>query len=102
MLNGLITAQALKGTANANLTKATATGAMTLVNLQIGGTTIPLNVKPNTVINLDIGKVTVNQRIRSGQAEIAIRAIDIVLAKATNGLPVGAEIQVATATAAVS
>jgi hypothetical protein len=99
LLNGLITAQSLKVTAHADLSQTT--GAMTLVDLQIGGTTIPLNVKPNTVINLDIGKVTINQRIRSGQS-ISIRAIDIVLAKATNGLPVGAEIQVAPATAAVS
>ena len=99
LLNGLITAQSLKVTAHADLSKTTA--AMALVDLQNGGITIPLNAKPNTVINLDIGKVTINQRIRSGQS-ISIRAVDIVLGKATNGLPVGAEIQVAPATAAVS
>jgi hypothetical protein len=99
LLSGLITAQAVKVTAHADLSKRTAT--MTSVNLKVGGTIIPLTVKPNTVINLGVGRVIVNQRIRSSTS-ITVRAVDIVLAKATNGLPSGAEIQVASAKAGVS
>jgi hypothetical protein len=67
---------------------------MTLAGLKIGTTRIPVGVRPNTVINLGIGKVTVNQQIRSG-SYIVVRGVDIVLGKATNGLPAGAEIELA-------
>jgi hypothetical protein len=99
LLNGLITATAVKVTAHADLTGTTA--SMNLSTLKIGGTTIPLNVAPNTVINLKAAKVTVNQQIRSGHS-IIVRAIDVVLLKPTASLPTGAEIQIASASAAAS
>lgn len=99
LLSGVITAQALKVTAHAGLSKLS--GSLALAGLHVGGTTVPLSVAPNTVITLDIGKVIVNQRIRSSHS-IVVRAIDIVLSKAANGLPAGTEIQVAVATAGVS
>jgi hypothetical protein len=99
LLGGLIKATAVKVTAHADLKGIS--GSMTLTGLTIGGTRIPLSVKPNTVINLGIGKVIVNQQIRH-RYNITVRGVDIVLLKPSGGLPVGAEIQLASATAAAS
>jgi len=99
LLGGLITASAISSRATATL--AGASGASKIVDLKIGSTRIPLNVKPNTVLKLGIGKVTINQQIKSGRS-ITVRAVDIVLGKAAYGLPAGAEVQLAVATARVT
>ena len=67
----------------------------------IGGKAITLNTAPNTVLNLGIGKITINQQIRKGN-RITVRALDIVLGKAGYGFPAGAEVQVAVATVAAN
>ena len=67
----------------------------------IGGKPIALTTAPNTVLNLGIGKVTINQQIKSAK-QITVRALDIVLGKAGYGLPAGAEVRVAVAIASVS
>jgi hypothetical protein len=106
LFNGLITADAIKAVAHAHGTPGiTSTyhsdGAATFVNLKIGSTTIPINVKPNTVINIaNLAIVTINQITQTANA-VLVRVLDIKITTAAYGLPVGAEIQVATATAAV-
>jgi len=99
LLGGLITASAVTSRATATLSGAS--GASQVANLKVGSLRIPLNVKPNTVIKLGIGKVVVNQQIKSGRS-ITVRALDIVLGKAEFGLPAGAEIQIAVSSARVS
>jgi len=71
------------------------------VKLVIGGKAITVNASPNTVLNLGIGKITINQQIKQGK-RITVRALDIVLGKAGYGFPAGAEVQVAVATAAAN
>ncbi len=99
LLGGLIKATAVKVRASASLTSAS--GAMKLVDLTIAGNRIPLSVKKNTVIKLGIGKIVINQQIKSGTS-ITVRGVDIVLGKAAYGLPAGAEIQLASAYAQAS
>jgi len=99
LLGGLIKASAVTVKAHASLTSAS--GSMTLVDLSIAGHRIPISVKKNTVINLGIGKITINQQIRVGES-ITVRGVDIVLGKAAYGLPAGAEIQLASAYAQAS
>jgi hypothetical protein len=100
LFNGEITATALRSVAAASSSGAP-TGSLSVVGLAVGGTTIPLNVAPNTVIDLAWGKVTVNQQVRNGSS-IVVRALDIVLRTARNGLPAGAEVQIAVATASAA
>ena len=99
LLGGIIKAQAISVRASASLTSAS--GSMKLLDLTIAGKRIPLSVKKNTVLNLGIGKITINQQIRSGTS-ITVRGVDIVLGKAAYGLPAGAEIQLASAYAQAS
>ncbi len=105
LFNGAIKADAITAYAHAHGAPSSATtlaGASRLVNLVIGGKPINLNVAPNTVINLGLGKITINQQIKTGNNKITVRALDIVLGKAGYGLPAGAEVQVAVAIASVS
>jgi len=99
LLGGLIKAKAVSVRASASLTSAS--GSMKLAELTIAGDRIPLTVKKNTVIKLGIGKITINQQLKSGTS-ITVRAVDIVLGKAAYGLPAGAEIQLASAYAQAS
>lgn len=99
VLAGLVTADAIKVTAHSRRVNGTCSGSasMTLVNLKVGGTTIPLNVAPNTTIKVgDLAKVVVNQQIRQGCGTLA-RGVYITLLKPQGELPVGAEIEVAKA-----
>jgi hypothetical protein len=103
LFSGAITASAVTAVAHARGTPSSngtvLIGTSQLANLKIGGTPITLNTAPNTVLNLAIGKVTINQQIKSAGHTITVRALDIVLGKAGYGLPAGAEVQVAVATA---
>jgi hypothetical protein len=68
----------------------------------IAGTVINLNAAPNTTINvLNLGQITINQQIRTAHG-IIVRGLDIVIGTARNGLPVGAEIQLAVAAASAT
>jgi hypothetical protein len=99
LLNGLVQADAVTVTAHASLVGGP-TASTKLVGLVVAGRRIAVNVKPNTVINLGIGKLTINQQLKSGNS-ITVCALDLVLGKPAAGLPVGAEIQLALASAAV-
>ncbi|MDT4913671.1 MAG: hypothetical protein QOC66_2799 [Pseudonocardiales bacterium] len=101
LFNGLIRAQAITADADAS-SNGIVHGSSQLVGLVIAGKPINLNVAPNTTINvLNLGQVTLNQQIRNANG-LTVRALDIVLGTKRNGLPVGAEIQVAVTIAAAA
>lgn len=101
LLNGLITADAVKVQANGKKTGTTWAGSMrmTLVNLVVAGQSIPINVSPNTKIDVaGLGTVTINQQTQYANVRLnVIRAIHIKLSTERAGLPAGAEIEVAVA-----
>lgn len=103
ILAGLVTADAIKVTAHSRRVGGTCSGnaSMTLVNLKVAGTTIPLNVAPNTTINVaNIAKVVVNQQVRQGCGTLA-RGVLITLLSPQGDLPLGAQVEVATATTGI-
>ncbi len=104
LFGGAIKADAI--TADAHVTGSSAgitiSGGSGLVNVSIGGHALALNTAPNTVINvLGLGTVTINKQVRTNHS-ISVIAIDIVLGSAQSGLPVGAEVQLAAASAAAT
>ena len=106
LFNGLITADALTATARvkglATALTPTKSGSSQLVNLRINGKPISINTSPNTTLNvLNTLKVTINQQLKSNKG-ITVRALDIKLSTAAYGLPAGAEVQVAVATASAT
>jgi hypothetical protein len=102
VLNGLIKADAIKGVAT--VTRAAdgtlvPTASTTFVNLVVAGIKIPLNVSPNTVINVaGLATITINQQAFLSNTA-AVRGIDIKLTVAKYGLPIGAEIEIGAALA---
>lgn len=75
------------------------TGTSSLVHLTIDGHSIPIDAAPNTQIAIGkLAVVTINQQHKTGQL-ITVRALDIQILKKNHGLPAGAEIQIASATA---
>jgi hypothetical protein len=102
LFNGLIKADAIRAVAHAHRPAGgptTTDRSTTFVNLTIAGTVIPINVSQNTVINVaNLGTVTINQQGATPDAVLA-RVIDIKLSTAAYGLPIGAEVEIATATA---
>lgn len=106
LFNGLIRADAV--TAEAHVGGTTSSTALTvaghsgLVNLVVAGRVIAVNAAPNTTITIaNLGRVVINQQIRAARS-IVVRALDITLSTAAYGLPAGAEVQVAVATAGAS
>lgn len=100
VLAGLVTADAIKVTAHSRRVGGvcSTSSAMTLVNLKVGGSSIPLTVSPNTTIKVgDLATVVVNQQVRQGCTSL-IRGVYITLLKPQGDLPVGAVIEVAKAT----
>jgi hypothetical protein len=61
---------------------------------------VAAKVRPNTVIDLGVGKVTLCQQGVSGNAA-GVRGLYVVLGQAGYGLPAGAQIEVAVASAMV-
>jgi hypothetical protein len=104
LLNGLITADALSGTVEASATPQGVTSTSTstsLVNLVIAGHPIAVNTKPNTIIKIgNLLTITIGLQAKSPFAAV-VKVLDIVVNTASYGLPVGAEIQVGVATAAI-
>lgn len=102
VLNGLITASAIKGTAQVHRNtdgSLLPQASTTFVNLTIAGQKIPLTVSPNTVINVaGLATITLNQQVILANTA-AVRGIDIKLTVARYGLPVGAEIEIGAAAA---
>lgn len=103
LLNGLITADAIQVTAHVRRAGPfdVSEAKTNFVNLTIAGKPIDINVKPNTLINvLGICKIWINQQITvSGNSTVS--GLHIVLTTAKYGLPIGADIQVATANASI-
>ncbi|HWU22071.1 MAG TPA: choice-of-anchor P family protein [Nocardioides sp.] len=108
LFNGLITAKAVSATSTASVSpdSSSVSGGLTFVSLSIAGKAIPVNVAPNTSIHVaNLGTVTINEQksvVNPGVVH-AYRTIGlhIVLDTARAGLPVGAEVELATAQAEV-
>lgn len=107
-LSSLISADAVGSTAHVRLDDGTPVteGNMQLINLKIAGKAIPIDVAPNTTINLaGLGKIVLNEQteVRSTGHQHAYRvtALHITLDTARAGLPVGAEVVVGVAQANV-
>lgn len=99
LFNGLITADALKVVSMSKKENGVLTRSMTMtfVNLYVAGIKIPLNVAPNTTINVaGLGKVVINDQIKTFNAN-RIRGIYIKLLEPRGGLETGAEVEVAVA-----
>lgn len=104
LLNGAITADAVTGQAYAQATPTGVTSTSTftsLLNLSIGGKPIPVNVSPNTKINLgSIATIIIRKEVKSPFAAV-VEALEITINTATLGLPVGAKIIIGFASAAI-
>ncbi len=102
LLGGLITADALTGTASVATTPGggtTSSATTSFVNLTIGGLKIPVSVSPNTVFNLaNVGTVTVREEAKN-DSQALVTLLDIKISTASYGLPVGAEVRVGVAAA---
>lgn len=101
LLNGLITADVLE--VDAHVRKAGeiefSEARTNFVNLTIAGKKIPINIAKNTQINvLGIARIWINQQVLTSTSSTVI-GLRVVLSTAKYGLPIGADIQVATASA---
>jgi len=109
LLNGLITADAVKAVAQDRFTdgqRTSSTEGSGFVNLKVGDVLVPLDAAPNTRLNLPgIGYVIVNEQqvpssLTSSTARVKVNGLRIVIRKDnTLGLPVGTQIIVAHAEA---
>lgn len=102
LFNGLITADALKGNAHAEVrpdgTTFTSTST-SLVNLVIAGKPISADVSPNTVITVaNLGTVTIRKQAKNATNAL-VKVLEIKLTTAGYGLPVGALVEVGVAAA---
>ena len=98
LFNGVITADAIKVTAHSKR-DGTLTRDMKLefVNLKVAGNSIPVNVAPNTTINVaGLGKVVINDQVMTSNAN-RVRGIYVKVLEPNGGLKAGAEVEVAVA-----
>lgn len=104
LFDNLITAQAIRTTVEVHAYPdghVAITDTVKLVGLSIGGREIPVTVSPNTRINVaNLGTVILNQQF-GNSFDTNARAIYIKLDTARAGLPVGAVIELAVASAYV-
>jgi len=108
LLNGLIQAGAIGSTSKVEMVgdQFTETGSFQFVNLKIAGKTIPVDVAPNTSIHIaNLGTVTINEQksvaVDGYVHGFQVIGLHITLDTARAGLPIGAEIQVATSQALI-
>lgn len=105
LLNGLIRADVLGGVASvtqAGEGPVQAFTATTLTNLVIDGHLIPIDVSPNTVIEIPgIARVTINHEERTADSA-EVRVLDVVLLAPFGSLSTGARIQVGYAKASLA
>ena len=105
VLNGLVTADAIEGSASEQRLgdgSYVPTIESKFINLTIAGHAIPINVSPNTVINvLGLATIEINKQATSAQAS-AVFGITVTLTVAKYGLPVGAVINVGVAIAGIN
>ncbi len=99
LFGGLIKADAIKVRSHVSKTPngSVEEQSMEFVNLKVGSKKIPLDVKPNTRINvLGLGQVNINkQASQSGYS--AIIGVEVILSVKKLGLPVGAQVHVGVA-----
>ncbi|QYJ04286.1 hypothetical protein KUV85_00980 [Nocardioides panacisoli] len=104
LLGGLVKADAITATAHGERIGGTYRGDMdlTFVDLEVAGQPIDVDVAPNTTINVaNLGKVVINEQATAGPIN-RIRAVHIVLDTERAGLPVGATIELAVASTALT
>ena len=100
VLNGLITADAISAGV---VVKKKKSGKVTtrlgsqLLNLTVAGNAIPVNVAPNTRMDLaGVGTLVLNEQVKESWGGY-VRALHLTLTTEQYGLPVGAEIEVGVA-----
>jgi hypothetical protein len=100
VLNGLITADAISAgvvVKKKKSKKVTTRLGSQLLNLTVAGNAIPVNVAPNTKMDLaGVGTLVLNEQVKAGWGGY-VRALHLTLTTAQYGLPVGAEIDVGVA-----
>lgn len=108
LFSGLITATAIGSTSTAEMidNSFTENGSLQFINLKIAGKAIPINVGPNTTIKVaHLGTVTLNEQTSvaiDGRIHgFQVTGLHILLDTARAGLPIGAEVQVATSQALI-
>lgn len=106
LLGGLVKADAIEVTATGKVVDGEWTSEMSMkfVNLTIAGQKIPLNIRPNTVLNIaKLGQVAINlQRTNPDINQNRIDAIRIVLGKPQGSLPAGAVVEIGVATTVIN
>ncbi|KRA38436.1 MULTISPECIES: choice-of-anchor P family protein [unclassified Nocardioides] len=108
LLGGLVKADAIEVITSIKRDEGKYTGSMQmkLVRLTVAGQTIPLDVSPNTIINIaGVGEIAINRQetnTAGGAYQNRIIGLRITLDTAQAGLPVGAVIESGVAYAAIS
>jgi hypothetical protein len=103
----LISAKAIGSTSHVRVDDESAIteGNLQFINLKVAGNTIPVDVAPNTTINVaGLGKVVINEQKElrvPGFHAYQVIALHITLDTAKAGLPVGAEVQIGASQAIV-
>ncbi len=104
----LISATAIGSTSHVKLDGGTPVteGNLQFINLKIAGKAIPIDVAPNTTLNIaGLGEVVINEhkelRVPGFAHAYQVIALHITLDTARAGLPVGAEIQIGASAAIV-
>ncbi|MDP3968393.1 MAG: choice-of-anchor P family protein [Nocardioides sp.] len=99
LFDGLITADAINVRAHSKKVNGTLTRDTKLefVNLVVAGTEIPIDVGPNTTVDVaGLGQVVINDQYQTFNAN-RIRGIYVKVLEPRDGIEVGAEIEVAVA-----
>jgi len=105
VLNGLVTADAIEGSASEQRLgdgSYVPTIESQFINLKVAGHAIPINVSPNTHIDvLGLATIDINKQATSSQAS-AVYGIVVTLTVAKYGLPIGVQINVGVAIAGIN
>jgi hypothetical protein len=108
LFSSLISATAIGSTAHVRLDGGTpiTEGNLQFINLKVAGKAIPVNVAPNTTIDVaGLGKVVINEhkelRVPGAAHAYQVTALHITLDTEKAGLPIGAEVQIGTSLAIV-
>jgi hypothetical protein len=104
LLGGVIKASAIKVIAHANLDaggNVTVDGSMAPLRLTIGGNTIPIDVAPNTKIEIpNVVSITVNEQVTTAKS-IKVTGLHVTLLSPQGELGIGADVRVAEAYAGI-
>lgn len=104
LLGGVIKASAIKVIAQATLDaggNVTTAGSMDTINLVVGGNEIPINVAPNTKIEIpNVVSLTVNEQVKKAKS-ITVTGLHLTLLSPQGELGIGADVRVAEAQAGI-